>query len=75
MRPDNSASLDTFHLSEDFATLPTLSDAFIQSNTGAPLDRALSVPSQPHFIADLFFDMRCARPMPLYGVPGNLDRF
>ena len=75
MRPDAAGSLDAHHLSESFSTLPTLGDTFIQSNTGDPLDNAISVPSQPQFVCDMFFDMKCARPMPLYGVPGNLDRF
>lgn len=75
MRPDNAASLDVWHLSEEFTTLPTLGDTFIQSNTGAPLDRAIAVTSQPHFIADFYFSMQHARPMPVYGVPGNLDHF
>ena len=75
MRPDNSSSLDVWHLSEDFASLPTLGSSFIESNTGTPLDRAIAVSTQPHFIADFYFDMKCARPMPLYGVPGNLDHF
>lgn len=73
MRPDATGSLSAFHLSEDFASLPTLDDTFIQSNTTTPLDRALSVPSQPQFVADLYFEYRWARPMPLFGVPGQLD--
>ena len=72
---DVTGTLSSWHLSEDFAALPTLGDTFIQSNTGTPLDRAISVPSEPQVIADFFFDMKCARPMPLYGVPGNLDHF
>lgn len=75
MRPDAAGTLAAWHLSEDFATLPTLGNTFIQSNTGTPLDRALAVPSQPHVIADFYFDMKCARPMPLYGTPGMLDHF
>ena len=75
MRPDNAASLDPWHLSEEFGSLPTLGSTFIESNTGAPLDRGIAVPSQPQFIGDFFFEHRCARPMPLFGVPGNLDRF
>lgn len=75
MMVDRASNLDEFHLSEDFASLPTLDDSFIQSNTGSPLDRAISVPSQPHFVADFYFDMKHARPLPLYGVPGNLDHF
>lgn len=74
-RPDHSATLASWHLSENFASTPTLGDTFIQSNTGAPLDRALSVPSEPQVIGDFYFDLKCARPMPLYGVPGNLDHF
>ena len=75
MRVDAASNLDEYHLSEDFASLPTLGDTFIQSNSSPPIDRAISVPSQPQFVGDFFFDMKCARPMPLYGVPGNLDHF
>jgi hypothetical protein len=74
-RPQNTASLESWHLSEEFGSLPTLGDAFIQANTAAPLDRAISVPAEPHILADFWFDMKCARPMPLFGVPGNLDHF
>jgi len=74
-RPTHASTLASWHLSEEFTTLPTLGNTFIKSNTAAPLDRAISVPSEPQVIADFFFDMKCARPMPLYGVPGNLDHF
>lgn len=72
---DRTTNLAPWHLSEDFAALPTLGDTFIQSNTGDPLDRAIAIPTEPHFISDIFFDMRHTRPMPLFGVPGNLDHF
>jgi len=75
MRPDNAASLDVWHLSEEFSSLPSLGDTFIQSNTGTPLDRAIAISSEPHFIADLWFNIKAARPLPLYGVPGKLDHF
>ncbi len=75
MRPDAASTLAAWHLSEDFATLPTLGATFIESNTGVPLDRAIAVAAEPHFIFDGYFQMKCARPMPLYGVPGNLDHF
>ena len=73
--PWASGSLDSWHLSEEFTTRPQLGSTFIQSNTGAPLDRAIAVPSEPHFILDTYFNLKCVRPMPLYGVPGNLDHF
>ena len=72
---DAAGSLSSWHLSEDFSSTPALGATFIQSNTGAPLDRAIAVPSEPHFILDTYFNLKCVRPMPLYGVPGNLDHF
>ncbi len=73
MRSDHPESLDVWHLSQDFATLPVLDDVFIRE--AAPIDRIIAVPSEPHFIFDAYFRMRCARPMPLYGVPGLIDHF
>lgn len=75
MRPDNASSLDVWHLSEEFTSLPTLGDTFIQANTAVPLDRAIAIPSEPHVYADFWFDIKAARPLPIYGVPGNLDHF
>ncbi|AXH75970.1 MAG: major capsid protein [Microviridae sp.] len=66
-------SLDAWHLSQDFASAPVLDKAFIEENP--PLDRAIAVPSEPHFLFDAYFSMRCARPMPVYGVPGLIDHF
>ena len=71
--PDASGTLAAWHVSEDFATLPALGDTFIQSNAGQGLDRAIAVPTEPHFIGDFDIRMRCARPMPVHGVPGMLD--
>lgn len=73
MRVDAPSSLSAWHLSQDFAAAPTLSQAFIEEDP--PVDRVIAVPSQPHFIFDGFFNMRCARPMPVYGVPGLIDHF
>ncbi len=75
MRPDATGTLASWHLSEDFATLPALGATFIQANTGVPLDRAIAVPTQPQFFADFYHEIKAARPLPLYGVPGNIDRF
>lgn len=74
-RPDAAGTLASWNLSEDFATLPTLGDTFITSNTGTPLDRAIAVPTEPHFIADIWHDIKAARPLPLYGDPVGLGRF
>lgn len=72
-RSSAAQSLDAWHLSQDFQTAPVLGPEFIQENP--PVDRVVAVPSQPQFLLDTFFQMRCARPMPVYGVPGLIDHF
>lgn len=66
-------SLDSWHLSQEFATPPVLGAEFIVENP--PVDRVIAIPSEPHFLFDSYFRMRCARPMPLFGVPGLMDHF
>jgi len=73
LRSSYPQSLDTWHLAQDFSTRPLLNSTFIQDNP--PFDRVIAVPSEPHFIADFYFSMRCARPMPVFGVPGLIDHF
>ncbi len=72
-RSDAAGTLDSWHLAQDFATLPVLDATFIEENV--PVDRVIAVPTEPHFLFDAYFDLRCARPMPLYGVPGMIDHF
>ncbi|QCQ84846.1 major capsid protein [Blackfly microvirus SF02] len=64
----NANTLDIWHLSEAFSAQPTLAATFIQSNT--PLDRTVAVPSANHFLMDAFIDIKHARVMPVYSVPG-----
>ncbi len=72
-RSNDAATLDAWHLSQDFSTLPTLGSSFIQDNP--PVDRVIAVSSEPQFIFDSYFNMKCARPMPVYSVPGLIDHF
>jgi len=70
---DAAGSLDPWHLSQDFASLPTLGETFIQEDP--PIDRCIQVPAEPHFIVDTYINLKCARPMPTFGVPGMIDHF
>jgi len=74
-RSNAAGTLDIWHLSQDFSPAPTLSPAFISDSTGEILDRVIAVPTEPQFLFDSFFSLKCARPMPLYGVPGLIDHF
>ena len=72
-RSSANGSLDTWHLAQDFASLPLLNSTFIEDNP--PIERVIAVPSEPQFLFDAFFQYRCVRPMPVYSVPGLVDHF
>lgn len=73
LRSTYAQSLDVWHLSQKFDSLPALNDEFIQDKP--PIERILAVQSEPQFIIDSYIQMKCARPMPVYGVPGLVDHF
>ena len=73
MRSDASSNIDEWHLSIDFASLPTLNAAFIQD--APPVSRVVATPSEPEIIFDGYFDLLCTRPIPTYSVPGLIDHF
>ena len=45
---EQAASLDVWHLAQDFGALPVLNSSFIEDNP--PIDRVIAVPSEPHFL-------------------------
>lgn len=71
-RSQVATSLDIWHLAQELSS-PVLNATFIEENP--PIDRVIAVPSEPHFLFDSYTSLRCARPMPLYGVPGLIDHF
>jgi hypothetical protein len=74
-RSNYSSTLDVWHLAQDFSSRPTLNSTFIEENP--PIDRVSAVTdaTYPHFLFDGFIDLKCARPMPVYSVPGLIDHF
>jgi hypothetical protein len=73
MRSSSATSLDNWHLAQEFSALPVLNSSFIEENP--PVDRVIAVSSEPHMLLDMYFDLKCARPMPTYSVPGLIDHF
>ena len=61
-------SLEAWHLSQDFSAAPTLGTSFIQETP--PMNRIKAVTTEPDILMDSYIQLHCARPMPLYGVPG-----
>lgn len=70
MRSGVDGSLDVWHLAEKFETLPKLNGEFIQCAT--PIDRVLSAPDEPDIIADIWFDIKATRPLPVSSNPSLL---
>ena len=73
MRSTASNSLDNWHVAQEFGSLPALNASFIEENP--PIDRVVAVTTEPDLLFDAFFDLKCARPMPVYSVPGLIDHF
>lgn len=72
LRSSDPQSLDVWHLSQYYESLPTLSAEWIEDNP--PVARALAVQDEPQFIYDSLIEDITAQPMPLFSVPG-LKRF
>nr|WNN13267.1 MAG: major capsid protein [Microviridae sp.] len=73
MRSTAPQTLDVWHLSQKFESLPKLNAEFIQDQP--PVNRVVAVQNEPQFIFDAYFKMKCARPMPVYSVPSLVDHF
>lgn len=75
-RSTAAGTIDAWHLAQKFTALPTLNTTFITENP--PVSRVLAVGAAANgqqFIFDSFFDVKKARPMPMYSVPGLIDHF
>jgi hypothetical protein len=73
LRSNDALTLDAWHLSQEFGSLPALNQTFIEETP--PMDRVVAVTTEPDFLMDCYFNLQCARPMPLYSVPGLIDHF
>ncbi len=74
MRSAYAQSLDVWHLADDYASRPSLSDSWIREDK-SNIDRVLAVTSRNsnQFFADIYIQNRATRPMPMYSVPGLID--
>ena len=76
LRSTYAQPLDVWHFSQKFDALPALNASFIADTASYQGIRRMSaVQDEPQFILDSFIDFKCARPMPVYSVPGLVDHF
>lgn len=74
MRSNASVSLDSWHFGDDYSTLPSLSQSWIEEDK-ANVDRVLAVTSNvsDQLFGDFGFKIKATRPMPMYSIPGLID--
>ena len=74
MRSTAPKSLDIWHLGDDYASQPYLSDAWIREDK-SNVDRVLAVQSgvSNQLFADIYVANKCTRAMPVFSVPGLID--
>lgn len=74
MRPGISNSLASWHLSDYYTSVPSLSGNWVKEDKSI-VDRVLSVTSSVsnQVFADFYVQNYCTRPMPMYSIPGLID--
>ena len=75
-RSTAAGTIDAWHLAQKLTSLPTLNSTFI--NETPPLSRIVAVGAAANgqqILFDSFFQIHTVRPMPMYSVPGLIDRF
>lgn len=76
MRSNVTNTLDVWHLADDYASAPSLSDTWIVEDS-KNLNRCLAVNEKVsnQLWADIFVKNTSVRPMPIYSIPGLIDHY
>ncbi|QCQ84983.1 major capsid protein [Blackfly microvirus SF02] len=77
-RSTAAGTIDYWHSSQRFTTLPSLNTTFITDDTNTVLQRnfaAGAATQGQQFLCDFMFTGRVARPLPMNSVPGMIDHF
>ena len=69
-RSNATGTLESWHYAQEYSSLPLLGDSWIQV-TDTNVQRTLAVSSEPQFIFDSLFKLKCTRPMTVNSIPGG----
>lgn len=75
-RSTTAASIDQWHLGEQFGAAPTLGQTFIEDNP--PMDRVLQLGAaevNQQYLANVLINRVAVRALPQYGTPATFGRF
>lgn len=70
MRSNFATSRDNFHMADEYASLPTLGSAWIQSNTDIDRNIAVATATADPIQLNTFVSGRIARTLPMFSIPG-----
>ena len=72
-RSNATGTLDSWHYGDNYKETPHLSQAWMKEGD-SEIQRTLAVDNEPQFIMDTVIDNTSVRPMPMYSIPGLMDR-
>lgn len=67
-----TSPLDVYGVWQEFASQPQLNNEFIEEDP--EMDRVLAVTTEPAFICDVYHQLHCTRPLPVFSVPALSGR-
>lgn len=70
MRSNYATSLDSYHMADDYSSLPTLGSAWIQSNTPISRNIAVSASTADPIQLNTIMTGSITRTLPMYSIPG-----
>lgn len=70
MRSNYTTSLDSYHMADDYSSLPTLSSGWIQSSTPISRNIAVSAATADPIQINTVMVGRIARTLPMFSIPG-----
>lgn len=68
-------NIDFWHLAQEFSEVPLLNEEFIEEDPPMPRVIAVTTLDLSQFIVDCWFEVKAARPLPVFSVPGLGSRF
>lgn len=77
-RSTTALNIDEWHVAQQFGSLPTLNSTFIEDRSREVMERVLQAGANAYgqqILFDSVFKIKTTRAMPMFSVPGNLDRF
>lgn len=76
LAPDsNDESFVPWTYTNDFSKAPTLNEEFMKQSSTNVGKTLVNTATKDQYLIDIYFDLNCVRPMPVYSIPGLIDHY